>query len=153
MAHSTFTLRGKHTTPSGVAHTGSVKVTPNATLRDSAGGVVLSGTEMAILDDTGAWSLTLPCDSPGLNPATGIGYRIDYRLHATGINSQSFYATADLADTTLDASQIVSVATPSPLSAIVGPEGPEGPRGPTGLTGPAGPSPIAYDTDGTPYLV
>lgn len=183
MAYGTFTLTGKRTTPSGKAHTGTVTVTPNCEINDAAGDVVMSGSEMVKLAADGSWSIVLPCDSPGLNPSTGIGYTINYALHATGVRAKSFLATADRAGTTLDESQIVTVSIPTPLSAIVGPAGPAnsltlgtvttGAAGsaasasitgaapnqtlslviPKGDPGNPSPSPIAYDTDGTPYLL
>jgi len=177
MAYGTFTLTGRETSPSGKAHSGQVVVSPNTIIRDTVGHVVMAGRETVQLDGTGAWSITLPCDDPTLNPSTGIGYTVGFALHAASRSTLSFYATADLAGTTLDASQIVSVPTPTPLSAIVGPVGPEGPQGSTGpqgtqgpqglkgdpgATGPQGPqgepgtpavAQIAYDTDGTPYLL
>lgn len=136
MAHDTFTLRGKHTTPAGTAHAGRVKVRPNTTLRDSAGGVVLSGDEVATLDATGAWSLVLPCDSPGLNPSTGLAYTVTYQLAASGVNSQTFAAPALLAGTTVDVAQITTDTStlPIPVTTVVVVGG------------------IALDTDGVPYF-
>lgn len=127
--YGTFTLTGRHTTPSGKAHAGQVVITPNTTIRDIDGDVVMSGAERVALDQTGAWSIVLPCDSPGLNPSEGIGYRIGYALHSVSELPQSFYATADLAGSTLDVSDIVTVSVPAPLSAIVGPQGEPGPAG------------------------
>ena len=136
MAHSTFTLTGKHATPSGKAHEGRVKVRPNTVIRDATGKVVLSGEEVATLDASGAWSLTLPCDGPGLNPSTGIGYTITYQLAASGVNPQAFAALPELAGTTLDVSQITGSGTLATPTTIPTP----------------GPAAIAYDTDGVPYL-
>ena len=141
--HATFTLTGRHTTPAGTAHAGMVVVTPNTVIRDTVGDVVLSGAESVALDETGAWSLVLPCDDPSLNPATGIGYTVGYALRSTAMRSQSFYATADLAGSTLDVSDIVSVTVPTPLSAIVGPKGEPGPAGPAGANGAQGPQGVA----------
>ena len=59
MAYGTFTLSGTYTTPAGDPHTGSVKVTPSVTLRDSTGKVVMAGPVTAPLVD-GAFALTLP---------------------------------------------------------------------------------------------
>lgn len=127
--YGTFTLTGRHTTPSGKAHAGQVVISPNTTIRDVDGDVVMSGAERVALDETGAWSIVLPCDSPGLNPPEGLGYRIGYALHSVSELPQSFYATADLAGSTLDVSDIVTVSVPAPLSAIVGPQGEPGPAG------------------------
>jgi len=136
--YGTFTLTGRHTTPSGKAHAGSVVVTPNATIRDTAGDVVMSGAEQVKLDETGAWSIVLPCDSPDLNPSEGIGYTVGFSLYSTSMTRQSFYATADMAGSTLDVSEIVSVSVPAPLSAIVGPQGEPGPAGADGADGAQG---------------
>ena len=144
--YGTFTLTGRHTTPSGKPHAGSVVITPNATIRDTAGDVVMSGAEQVKLDETGAWSIVLPCDSPELNPSEGIGYSVGYSLYSTAMTRQSFYATADMAGSTLDVSDIVTVSIPTPLSAIVGPQGEPGPagangaQGPQGVAGPTGPA-------------
>ena len=121
MSYGTFTLTGRHTTPSGIPHKGQVVVTPNTIIRDTAGLVVMSGSVQVPLDETGAWSLVLPCDDPSLNPSEGIGYKVGYALHSTSMPQQSFYATADMAGSTLDVSDIVTVSVPAPLSAIVGP--------------------------------
>ena len=94
----------------------------------------------------------------------------------------SFYATADMAGTTLDVAQIVTVSIPAPLSAVVGPQGPPnaltigtvttGAPGSSAAASITGTAPtqtlsltipkgdpgtpattvIAYDTDGVPYL-
>jgi len=169
--YGTFTLTGRHTTPSGKPHAGSIVITPNATIRDTAGDVVMSGAEQVKLDETGAWSIVLPCDSPDLNPSEGIGYSVGYSLYSTAMTRQSFYATADMAGSTLDVSDIVTVSVPTPLSAIVGPQGPAGPAGANGASGPAGAtgptgaagatgpkgdpgdSFLTLDTDGTPQTL
>ncbi|NUO36646.1 MAG: hypothetical protein HOQ27_16500 [Dermatophilaceae bacterium] len=135
-AYSTFTLTGKHVTPAGEAHKGSVVITPNATLRDLAGKLVLSGTVTVQLDPSGAWSVVLPCDSAGLNPSTGIGYTLTFRLLATGITPLAFTAPAEFAGTSVDLAQLTASSTPAPLPSTV-------------IVGPR----IDYDTDGTPYLV
>ena len=165
MTYSTFTLKGKHATPAGTAHEGRVKVTPNTVIRD-AGGVIMSGPEIVSLDPMGSWSVTLPCDSPGLNPSAGIGYTVVYQLSSSSVNPQAFAALPELAGTTLDVSQIITSATPSapatvPVAGPAGAPGVKGDPGPTGAPGakgdpgapgPAGPAAIAYDTDGVPYL-
>jgi len=182
MTYDTFTLTGKHHTPADRPHSGRVKVTPNTVIRDAVGKVVLSGPEIATLDETGAWSLVLPCDSAGLNPASGIGYTITYQLAASGVNPQAFAALPALAGTTLDVSQIsgtgtlvtpttVPVAGPAGPQGVVGPVGPVGPEGPfgpqgvkgdagpigpqgaVGPQGPQGPTEVAVDSTGAPYLV
>ena len=132
MAHSTFTLTGRHTTPGGVAHRGSVLIVPNTVMRDAAGKVILAGPETVPLDAAGAWSVTLPCDGPGLNPASGLGYQIVYRLASAAVATQSFAALASLAGTALDVSQLVTSSIPTPTATV---------------------TQIAYDTDGTPYLL
>ncbi|WP_330473844.1 right-handed parallel beta-helix repeat-containing protein [Terrabacter sp. C0L_2] len=132
MSYGTFTLTGRHTTPSGIPHKGQVVVTPNTIIRDTAGLVVMSGSVQVPLDETGAWSLVLPCDDPSLNPSEGIGYKVGYALHSTSMPQQSFYAASDMAGSTLDVSEIVTVSVPTPLSAIVGPRGEPGPVGPPG---------------------
>jgi len=147
VTYSTFTLKGKHATPAGTAHEGRVKVTPNTVIRD-AGGVIMSGPEIVSLDPMGSWSVTLPCDSPGLNPSTGIGYTVVYQLSSSSVNPQAFAALASLAGTTLDVSQIVTSVTPSAPATIPVP----GPAGKDGKDGSTPPAPIAYDTDGVPYL-
>ena len=148
MAYNTFTLTGKHTTPADKPHSGRVKVTPNTVIRDAVGKVVLSGPEIATLDDAGAWSLVLPCDSAGLNPASGIGYTVTYQLAASGVNPQAFAALPELAGTTLDVSQIITSSSPVAPATIPVP----GPAGKDGKDGSTPPAPIAYDTDGVPYL-
>ena len=142
MTYSTFTLTGKHESPTGAAHSGRVKVTPNTVIRDAVGKVVLSGPEFATLDDAGAWSLVLPCDSPGLNPASGIGYTVTYQLAASGVNPQAFAALPELAGTTLDVSQISGTGTLVTPTTVPIP----GPAGKDAI------SPVAIDTDGVPYL-
>lgn len=134
MAHSTFTLTGKHTSPSGAAHVGTVKVTPNAVIRDVAGAVVMAGPDIVKLDATGAWSLVLPCDSPGLNPATGIGFTVEYLFRAESLEPQSFYATADLAGLTVDAAGLVTTTVARAVTTTIGPQ-------------------LGTDTDGVPYLL
>jgi len=142
MAYDTFTLTGKHHTPADKPHSGRVKVTPNTVIRDAVGKVVLSGPEIATLDETGAWSLVLPCDSAGLNPASGIGYTIIYQLAASGVNPQAFAALPELAGTMLDVSQISGVGTLVTPTTVPIP----GPAGKDAI------SPVAIDTDGVPYL-
>ena len=142
MAYDTFTLTGKHHSPADKPHSGRVKVRPNTVIRDAAGKVVLSGEEVATLDAAGAWSLVLPCDGPGLNPASGIGYTVTYQLAASGVNPQAFAALPELAGTTLDVSQITGSGTPAAPTTIPIP----GPAGKDAI------SPVAYDTDGVPYL-
>ena len=142
MTYSTFTLTGKHHTPADRPHTGRVKVTPNAVIRDAAGKAILSGPEIATLDETGAWSLVLPCDSAGLNPSSGIGYTITYQLAASSVNPQAFAALPELAGTTLDVSQITGSGTLATPTTVPIP-------GPPGEPGTAA---VAYDTDGVPYL-
>lgn len=112
-----MTLQGKHTTAAvpSKPHAGWVVVTPNCIIRDMAGDVVMSGSMQVKLDATGAWSIVLPVDDPGLNPSSGIGYTVNYALHATTMRPQSFYATASMAGTTLDVSDIVTVSIPAPL--------------------------------------
>jgi hypothetical protein len=141
MTYSTFTLTGKHTTPAGTAHQGRVKVIPNAEIRES-GKLIMSGPMTAELDPMGGWSLVLPCDSPGLNPSSGIGYTVVYQFNAASVNPQAFAALPELAGTVLDASEIVAGSTPTAPTTIpvAGPVGPPGPPG------------IALDTDGVPYL-
>lgn len=125
--YGTLTLKGKHTTggPNGKPHAGQVVVEPNTVIRDTEGDVVMSGKERVTLAADGSWSIVLPCDSPELNPSSGIGYTVGFSLRATSLKSVSFYATADLAGKTLDVSDIVSVSIPAPLSAIVGPPAPD----------------------------
>ena len=133
MAYSTFTLKGKHAEPgpTGAPHKGRVVVTPNTVIRDAAGGVIMSGPLKPTLDETGAWSLILPCDSTELNPSSGIGYTIVYQFNASSVNPQAFAATADLAGTVLDVSRVLPGATPTAPVTIM---------------------PIAFDVDGVPYL-
>ena len=132
MAHSTFVLSGRATSPGGVVHRGSVLIVPNTVMRDAAGKVILAGPESVPLDAAGAWSVTLPCDGPGLNPSSGIGYQIVYRLASAAVATQSFAALPELAGTTLDVSQLVTTSIPTPTATV---------------------TQIAYDTDGTPYLL
>ena len=132
MAHSTFVLSGRATSPGGVVHRGSVLIVPNTVMRDAAGKVILAGPETVPLDAAGAWSATLPCDGPGLNPASGIGYQIVYRLASAAVATQSFAALPELAGTVLDVSQLVTASIPTPTATV---------------------TQIAYDTDGTPYLL
>ena len=144
MAYDTFTLTGKHTEPgpNGTPHQGRVKVTPNTVIRDAAGGVIMSGPLTPVLNAEGAWSLVLPCDSAGLNPSSGIGYTITYQLAASGVNPQAFAALPELAGTTLDVSQISGTGTLTTPTTVPVP----GPAGKDAI------SPVAYDTDGVPYL-
>ena len=128
VAYSTFTLTGKHTTPGGVAHRGSVEIRPNTVMRDAAGKVILAGPESVPLDAAGAWSATLPCDGPGLNPASGIGYQIAYRLASAAVATQSFAALPELAGTTLDVSEITGSGAPTAPATVPTP-GPAGPPG------------------------
>src|SRR5690349_22058867 len=132
MAYGTFTLKGQHWAPSRKPRQGAVVVTPNTEIRDTDGKVILSGSEQVNLDESGAWSIELPCDSAGLNPSSGIGYTVGFSLHGASLRGVSFYATADMAGSTLDVADIVSVDVPKPLSAIVGPQGEQGPEGPAG---------------------
>lgn len=124
MAYSTFTLRGKHTTLTGSPHAGRVTIQPNTTIRDLVGNVIMTGSVTVSLAGDGSWAVTLPCDSPDLNPISGIGYRIDYDLIKSGVQDQVIAAPASLAGTTVDVSDLVSdVSLPTPVTTIVGPAG------------------------------
>jgi len=131
--HGTFTLTGRHTTLTGVPRTGYVVVTPNTEIRDMEDKIVMAGPVTANLDTQGAWSVELPCDSPTLNPASGIGYTIAYVLDIK-VKRQSFLATADLTGGELDVVNLVTVSLPKPLTTVIGPRGPEGPASPDSLT-------------------
>ena len=124
------TITGTMLTPDGQPHTGRVvlQATPGVVL-DAAGKKVLTGAITVKLDEAGSFSLSVPAtDDPALNP-TGFTYKLTPRLTAGFAPEVVFTAPATLG--TVDYAQIAPV-TPSPGVAVS--------------------LPVAYDTDGVPYL-
>jgi hypothetical protein len=124
MPTPTFTLTGTEQQIDGTPHVGSVLIVPNAVVRDAAGDVVLSGPVEVPLDASGHWSIDLPADDPSLDPATGLGYTIKYRLQSAVRAAQTLAAKAT--GTTFDASDLVGPDVLNPITTAVGPGVPAG---------------------------
>jgi hypothetical protein len=125
----TFTLIGYATSPGGRPRVGTVTVLPNTEIRHLDGSALLVGPDRVTTDALGAWSIELPCDGPDVNPSQGIGYRLEYALSGASRSPQEFYATADLAGTVLNVSDLVTTELdwPTPLTTTKGDKGDTGP--------------------------
>jgi hypothetical protein len=149
MPFETVTLHGgPEKSIGGTIHEGTVLVSASAVVREVGGGVVFSGTHEVPIDAGGLWSIDLPCtDDPGLLPA-GHTYTVAFRLRAAarqpikGITAPPGTGSLDagtLATTTAPAAVDAPAATAADLAALTAQV--------DSLTT------IAYDTDGTPYLL
>jgi hypothetical protein len=150
MAYETFTLHGgPERSIGGALHVGSVRITASAVVREVGGGVVFSGSHEVTIGTDGLWSIDLPCtDDPGLLPA-GHSYSVDFRFQTAtrqtirGITAPPGTGTLDagtVATTTAPAAVDAPAATAADLAAL------------TTQVDALGTT-IAYDTDGTPYLL
>lgn len=113
MAYETGTITGTFTHPDGTAHHGSVRVTPSVpVMRDQAGDVIMSGSMAVELDETGAFTITLPAsDDAALDP-TGVTYALQARL--TGAASQRFTGVFVTTDGTVDLADLGSLDPAAP---------------------------------------
>lgn len=148
MAYGTFTLKGQHTTPTSTPHKGKVSIRPNAIIRDLDGEVIMSGAVSVDLDETGAWTVTLPAgDDARISPSEGLGYVVSYRLQSQSFAPETVFVAAQPTGSTFDVSQIVTSDPTTAVSTIVGPGVPAG-----GLAGYAlvKTSDADYDTEWSP---
>ncbi|MET9617125.1 hypothetical protein [Kitasatospora indigofera] len=104
----------------------------------AAADVFLAGPVVAVLDESGVFSVILPAtDAPGMNP-DGWAYLVKENL--AGVVGTRTYAM--LLPKSIPDVELADIAPADPSApnflGIVGPTGPAGPPGATGLAGPAG---------------
>lgn len=121
MSTPTFTVTGTLTMLDNTPHVGSVTITANAVVRDEDSNVVLSGPLEEKLDATGSFSVDLPAADPSLDPSTGLGYTITYRLRSSGRETQTFAALP--AGATLDVSTLTGPDALHPITTAKGERG------------------------------
>ena len=88
---TTTTLTGTYHQFDGTPAEGVVEIIPSErVVRDTTGGVILSGRVKVTLDDTGSFSVDLPAtDDPTLDP-TGFGYTVVAKLRHHHVAAVSF---------------------------------------------------------------
>lgn len=115
MAYSTATLTGKYETFDGQPASGVVEIIPNSRqLVDPEGDVILSGRVKVTLDETGAFSVTLPAtDDATVEPATGRQYTVVAKLRHTHLAAVTGVELATGA--TVDVADLASAPVVDPL--------------------------------------
>lgn len=141
---STVTVTGVYKRPDGTAYKGRIVFQPEPDVLTSAThGTLVIGDVEVVLDNDGAFSVSLlATDDPDVTP-TGWTYRVTERWYDTPgrsypLSLPAAAPTVDLADVAPTApSEGEYVVVTGPIGPV-GPQGPIGPAGPQGLEGPAG---------------
>ncbi|MFE3657263.1 collagen-like protein [Streptomyces sp. NPDC059165] len=134
---SAVTVSGTYTHPDGTAFKGKLLFTPEPPILTSgANGLLLLGTVEAILDENGAFSVTLlATDDADVTP-TDWTYLVQERWY--NAPGRSYPLSLPAAAPTVDLADVAPTAPAEGVYVVV--TGPAGPTGATGATGPAGPT-------------
>ena len=143
---STRTITGSFTSTDGSAAAGTVTFTPSGRILDADDTEIISGPVAETLDNSGEFSIELPCtDDRDLSPI-GWYYTATVRISGARAYSFKFYLLTGANDvnfSNLDRVTPVSNSQGAFASSRgpVGPQGNTGPTGPTGRTGSTGAGP------------
>lgn len=145
---TTRTVVGQYLNPNGNPAKGTISITPSSNVRDPYDYIILSQAIIFSLDNTGSFSIELPCtDNELLNP---VNWHYTARTRVSGAAPTSFKFYLPLGDgsevdiSTLNFKPSTPGAQPAsgspPVRGPAGPQGDIGPIGPTGAIGPTGPT-------------
>jgi hypothetical protein len=110
-----ITVTGQYESAAGVAQPGSVTFTPTSAVTDAAGKLILTASAIVeALDDTGSFSVSLPCtDTSGLTPL-GWAYGLTVSVPGAEATITPVYLPSSLGATVDISALTASTASPSP---------------------------------------
>nr|BEK66824.1 hypothetical protein KPHV_40510 [Kitasatospora purpeofusca] len=135
----TVRVHGRYLGPDGKPLNGTVTFSPPALLTFSTSDVFVAGPVVAVLDEFGRFSVTLPAtDAPGMVPD---GWAYSVRENLTGVvGSRTYAMLAPKAVLDVDLADIAPADPAAPnYVGVIGPKGDVGPVGPPGVKGDVGP--------------
>ncbi len=138
---NTRNVVGQYLKSSGSPASGTVTFTASSRIEDANDAIIVSSPITATLDNTGSFSVELPCtDDLDLSPR-GWYWTAKVRVSGRRATEFRFYLPegdgSDVEVTKLDTVDRITTS-PAGIDVLRGQVGPAGPQGPTGPAGPAG---------------